>query len=1057
MSTNISKKKRDDLLDKIKQIRAFIAAAPQDENTGNLLSYLSELEKDVNGKKYGLVFEEHREEIDEVLDTHTPVLTEDADLFIDHGVQMNFLIEGDNLASLQLLEKTHKGKIDLIYIDPPYNTGAKDFVYDDAFVDTTDGFNHSKWLSFMKQRLSLSKKLLAAHGTIFISIDDNEFSQLKLLCDEVFGANNYVGTILWKKKTNGNNMGWLPPVHDYILCYSKEIGKIYDFGFEVSEEDILKNYSNPDNDPRGPWTTTDLSANHKGPYFPVTNPKTGDVYYPPAGRYWVFNEQEIQRRIADGRIIFGKSGMARPVQRVFAKDRKFSKRKVESWWDNHGMNADATQELKDIFGVAKVFTHPKPTQLIKDIVKMSCSKTATILDFFAGSGTTGHAVMNLNAEDGGTRRFIHASQTKLLSDVMTAGFEENDSCFINWEKLTKKGNNALKDSERTNFLEHIEHALNDGLRFIIIVDESHQNNTIKADEIIQYFRTEKIIRCSATPKGIAKAEVIEIPEEEVIAAGLIKKMLVINQDFPQTVETEDQTAYLLERALQKQRELRAAYLQMDVDVNPLIIVQIPNKSETLLDGVERWFEAQGLTYENSQLAVWLSDRHENLEGIDAPAAPSTAVIIKQAVATGWDCPRAQILVKLRDNMDETFEIQTIGRIRRMPEAKHYGSDLLDSCYLYTFDEKFTAGVKMALDKGALNACTLFLKSEYKDITLTGEQRSMISMPRNPQKALRAIWLYAEENLGVGADKEENRTRLQAAGYILRDDVVRHTVSGETATLDFSSSDMNTISVTEKLNTHKHGRDYHQKIGKIGLEIGMEYSFMNTIIRKLFDKNFNYAHKILALEPREVYAFVLNNADRLRHLVREAMAAEMAQMQLDVQTKSLFEFHIPQSCLFTYNGEAKTQIIYKKNVYQNYLSSAAPRSTPEVKFEKFCEHSGNVEWWYKNGDKGSEYFSIVYGDNSEKQKLFYPDYIVGISGEIWIIETKGGFDRSGNSQDIDIYTPKKFEVLKAYLDTHGLKGGIVRNDATTDELCICMEHYSDDIGSDDWVLLENILG
>ena len=201
-------------------------------------------------------------------------------------------------------------------------------------------------------------------------------------------------------------MGWLPPVHDYILCYSKEIGKIYDFGFEVSEEDILKNYSNPDNDPRGPWTTTDLSANHKGPYFPVTNPKTGDVYYPPAGRYWVFNEQEIQRRIADGRIIFGKSGMARPVQRVFAKDRKFSKRKVESWWDNHGMNADATQELKDIFGVAKVFTHPKPTQLIKDIVKMSCSKTATILDFFAGSGTTGHAVMKLNAEDGGTRRFI---------------------------------------------------------------------------------------------------------------------------------------------------------------------------------------------------------------------------------------------------------------------------------------------------------------------------------------------------------------------------------------------------------------------------------------------------------------------------------------------------------------------------------------------------------------------------------------------------------------------------------------------------------------------------
>ena len=653
-------------------------------------------------------------------------------------------------------------------------------------------------------------------------------------------------------------------------------------------------------------------------------------------------------------------------------------------------------------------------------------------------------------------KYIHASQTKLLSDVMTAGFEENDSCFINWEKLTKKGNNALKDSERTNFLEHIQHALNDGIRFVIIVDESHQNNTIKADEIIQYFHTDKIIRCSATPKGIAKAEIIEIPEEEVIAAGLIKKMLVINQDFPQTVETENQTAFLLEKALGKQRELRAAFLQGGNDINPLIVIQIPNKSETLQDGVERYLETQGLTYENGQLAVWLSDRHENLDGIDKPNAASSAVIIKQAVATGWDCPRAHILVKLRDNMDETFEIQTIGRIRRMPEAKHYQNDLLDSCYLYTFDEKFTAGVKMALDKGALNACTLFLKNEYKDITLTGEQRTMVTSTRNPQKALQAIVSYAQKELGIGTNKTENRTRLQAAGYEMSENIVKHTLSGETATLDFAAADMNTIAVTEKLNTHTHGRDYHHKIGKIGMEIGMEYSYMNTIIRKLFDKNFKYSRKILALEPREVYAFVINNADRLRHLVREAMAYELAQLSLEVPAKSYYDFRIPQSCMFTYNGEAKTQLVMKKNVYQNYLSSAAPRSTPEVKFEKFCERSESVEWWYKNGDKGNEYFSIVYVDNSNRQKLFYPDYIISVGSQIWIIETKGGFDRSGNSQDIDLYTPKKFGVLKAYLDEHGLKGGIVRNDATTDELCICMEHYSDDIGSDDWQVLESVL-
>ena len=653
-------------------------------------------------------------------------------------------------------------------------------------------------------------------------------------------------------------------------------------------------------------------------------------------------------------------------------------------------------------------------------------------------------------------KYIHDSQTKLLSDVMTDGFKENDNCFINWEKLTKKGNTALKDSERTNFLEHIQHALNDGLHFIIIVDESHQNNTIKADEIIQYFHTNKIIRCSATPKEIAKAEIIEVPEEKVISEGLIKKMLVINQDFSQKIETENQTAFLLERALQKQRDLHAAFLEREININPLIIIQIPNKSELLQDEVERYLEKQGMTYENGQLAVWLSNRHENLENIDKPDAKSSAVIIKQSVATGWDCPRAYILVKLRDGMDETFEIQTIGRIRRMPEAKHYKDDLLDSCYLYTFDEKFTAGVKTALNKGALNASTLFLKNEYKNIALTGEQRTMVTTTRNPQKVLQTIVSYAQKEYGIGTNKAENYVLLKKAKFEMSENIIKHTISGETSTLDFSASDLNDISVTEKLNTHKHGRDYHQKISKIGLEIGMEYSYMNAIIRKLFDKNFKYSKKILALEPREVYAFVLNNADKLQNLVRHAMAYENAQLVLDIKTKSYYDFHIPQSCLFTYNCDAKTQMEYRKNVYQGYLSSAAPRSTPEVKFEKFCEHSDSVQWWYKNGDKGNEYLSIVYEDNSNKQKLFYPDYIISVNDEIWIIETKGGFDRGGNSQDIDIYTKKKFKVLKTYLEKYSLHGGIVRNDAVTDELCICMDNYSDNIKGEEWQVLENVL-
>ena len=320
-------------------------------------------------------------------------------------------------------------------------------------------------------------------------------------------------------------------------------------------------------------------------------------------------------------------------------------------------------------------------------------------------------------------------------------------------------------------------------------------------------------------------------------------------------------------------------------------------------------------------------------------------------------------------MDETFEIQTVGRIRRMPETKHYENDLLDSCYLYTLDEKFTAGVKVSLGKDALDACTLFLKNEYKGITLTGEQRNTVVTTRNPHKVLLAVAKYAEKLYGVGTNKSENKTRLQAAGYVFSDDIERHTVSGETATLNFSAGELNAVAFIEKLNTHTHGRDYHSKVGKIGLEIGMEYSYMNTIIRKLFDANFTYNRKILALEPRQVYSFVLNNADRLRHLVHEAMAAELAQMELEFADVTAFEFRIPQSCMFTYDGNAKTQLVMEKNVYGGYLSSAEPRSMSERKFEKFCERCPSVDWFYKNGDKGNEYLSIRLSRQLGQAKAF----------------------------------------------------------------------------------------
>ena len=652
-------------------------------------------------------------------------------------------------------------------------------------------------------------------------------------------------------------------------------------------------------------------------------------------------------------------------------------------------------------------------------------------------------------------KYIHNAQTKLLTDVMTCGFEENDACFINWEKLTKKGNNALKDSERTNFLEWIEKALNAGLSFKMIIDESHQNFTEKADAIVQLFKTDKIIRCSATPLVDKRAKLIEIAEEDVIAEGLIKKLLVINENFPQTIETDNQTWYLLERALKKQREIKSLFLNKCVDVNPLIVVQLPNNSDALCDSVEEYFATQGINTENETLAIWLSGRHENVENISDNDGNQIAVVMKQAVATGWDCPRAQILVKLRENMDETFEIQTIGRIRRMPEAKHYDNDVLDCCYLYTFDQKFTAGVKAALSKGALDGKDIFLKNEYKSFTLIKEQRTMVTDFQNPRMALSSIASYLKKIYCLTGNKKENETRLETAGFVFSDLINTYTQSGSVATLsDLGESDnFNTITVKETVNTHKLGRFYHHCIGVIGREIGMVYKHMQTIVGKLFGGKFDYSGKLLALEPRNLYAFVINNVDLLRRNFREAMAEQLSQCTISPNMVSTREFILPRVCKFTFDGASKVQAESVKNVYQGYLMSAEPRSMSEKKFEKFCEKRDSIDWVYKNGDKGDEYMSIVYLDNANSQKLFYPDYIVSVKGETWIIETKGGFDKVGNSEDIDIFSPKKFEVLKTYLEKHGLKGGFVRFDKNSDELCICTDNYSDDINSDSWKLLD----
>ena len=421
MSINISKQKREDLLNKIKEIRAFISAAPQDENTGNLLSYLSDLEKDVNGKKYGLVFEEHREGIDEVLDTHTPVLTEDKDLFIDNGGQMNFLIEGDNLASLKLLEKTHKGKIDLIYIDPPYNTGASNWIYDNNYVDGNDLFKHSKWLSMMKSRLTIASRLLTEKGVLICAIDENESATLCLLLDEIFGADyeyDCITIIHNPRGIQGKNFSYTNEFAYFVVPKGdKIIGER-----RLSDDEVYWS-------PLRNWGSESLRTDARNCFYPifVKDDKIisfGDVcpndYHPqkneamddgtiaiyPIDAKGVERKWRYARQSVEGILDFLAVKKTKGIYDIEI-GKTFGTYKTV-WSDpKYDANGYGKQLLNSLLPNC-TFDFPKSLWNVYDCLfsVTASNRHATILDFFAGSGTTGHAVMKLNAEDGGDRRFI---------------------------------------------------------------------------------------------------------------------------------------------------------------------------------------------------------------------------------------------------------------------------------------------------------------------------------------------------------------------------------------------------------------------------------------------------------------------------------------------------------------------------------------------------------------------------------------------------------------------------------------------------------------------------
>lgn len=385
----------------------------------------------------------------------------------------NLYIEGDNLDVLKLLQESYLGKIKMIYIDPPYNTG-NDFVYRDNFTREKDEYDdeagvyneyggqlfrnterngrfHSDWCSMIYSRLQLARNLLRDDGIIFISLDDNELENIKKICNEIFGERNFLECLIWKKRATPPNDRNIGRIHEFILAYTKNYNRVH-LGLLSRDEASISRYSNPDNDPRGAWVASDLSANGKGGrivhscIYPIKNPYTGNEYYPSDGRCWLFNRLKTEEWINEGRISFRENTGAPFLKRYLSEVRQGLT--LPTILTEFGFSQTSAAEADKIFGKKGIFEYAKPTKLLEALVRIGApNKDSTILDFFSGSATTAHAVMQLNAEDGGNRKFIMVQlpeECSKDSEAYKAGYK--NICEIGKERIRRAGEKIKADA-----------------------------------------------------------------------------------------------------------------------------------------------------------------------------------------------------------------------------------------------------------------------------------------------------------------------------------------------------------------------------------------------------------------------------------------------------------------------------------------------------------------------------------------------------------------------------------------------------------------------------------
>ncbi len=389
---------------------------------------------------------------------------------VDFDTTENLYIEGDNLEVLKLLQESYLGKIKMIYIDPPYNTG-KDFVYKDNFTQDKDEFleidgqrdedggqlvanldsngrYHSDWLSMIYPRLKLARNLLKDDGSIFISIDDNEIANMKKICDEIYGEDNFIAEIAWQKRTAPDMRTTFSDAHEYILVYGKTSLASSTFNRLPLTDEQKKRYKNPDNDPRGPWVSSDFTARGTRPnqLYGITTP-SGKVYYPAEGKCWQNIEEGYIKQEADGRFYYGVNGDSVPRRKNYLNENMG--RIPWAWWANNevGHSQEGKVEVNKIFEKSEIFSTPKPIRLIHRILNIATFKDSIVLDFFSGSSATAHACLQINSEDNGTRRCISVQIPEITdekSEAYKAGYK--NICEIGKERIRRAGKKIKEEN-----------------------------------------------------------------------------------------------------------------------------------------------------------------------------------------------------------------------------------------------------------------------------------------------------------------------------------------------------------------------------------------------------------------------------------------------------------------------------------------------------------------------------------------------------------------------------------------------------------------------------------